>query len=106
MLRCTALIALALVPATPALAAPTTTATLDGYKFEYATEVADGGKVVLDGRLLDGPEKFTFVVEANGKVHGNVGGNPVEFEIGRKQHDRLISEIAEEATGTQVASGN
>jgi hypothetical protein len=105
MLRCTTLIAAALVP-TAALAAPVPTmAEKDGYKFEYVTQV-DGGKVVLDGRLLDNSQKFTFTVLADGRVYGSVGGTPVEFAISRKQRDRLMSDLAAEQqlAGSELAT--
>jgi len=105
MLRCTTLIAAALVPAA-AMAAPVPTiAEKDGYKFEYVTQV-EGDKVVLDGRFLDKAQKFTFTVLANGRVYGSVDGTPVEFAISRKQHDQLVSELATEQrlAGSELAT--
>lgn len=96
MLRYTALVALAFVPFAAASAAPAqVVAEKDGLKFEYRTQVADG-KVVLDGRLLNEPEKFKFTVERDGYVHGNVGDQDVNFTISRKDHDALIAEVAKE----------
>jgi hypothetical protein len=105
MLRCTTLIAAALIPAAASAAPAPTVAEQDGQRFEYSTHL-DGDKVILDGRFLGSSQKFTFTVLANGRVHGVVGGTPVEFGITHKDHDRLMSEIAAEQQprGSELAT--
>jgi hypothetical protein len=101
MLRCTTLIAAALVPAA-AMAAPVPTiAEKDGYKFEYVTQV-EGDKVVLHGKFLDTAEKFTFTVLANGQVYGSVGVRAVEFAVSPKVHDRIVA-AEEHLEGSEFA---
>jgi hypothetical protein len=92
MLRYIAPVALTLIPVAAASAAPVT-AEKDGYKFEYTTRVVDGGKVVISGKMLNPSEPFTYTVEPNGQVHGEVDGAAVDFAISGKQHDELLAEV-------------
>jgi hypothetical protein len=94
MLRYIAPIAFTLFPVAAASAAtPTTVAEQDGYKFEYTTQVVDGGKVVISGKMLNPSEPFTYTVEPNGRVHGQVDGAPVDFAISGKQRNELLAEV-------------
>lgn len=94
MLRYIAPVAVALFPLTAAAAAPATTvAEQDGYKFQYTSTVVDGGKVVIAGTMLNPTAPFTYTVESDGEVHGQVDGTPVEFTISRAQHDALMAEV-------------
>ena len=94
MLRYIAPIAFILFPVAAASAAPATTVTQqDGYKFEYTTQMVDGGKVVISGKMLNPSEPFTYTVEPNGRVHGQVDGAPVDFAISGKQRNELLAEV-------------
>jgi hypothetical protein len=94
MLRYIAPVALALFPLTAAAAAPApTVAEQDGYQFQYSSHVADGGKVIITGKMLNPSQPFTYTVERDGEVHGDFDGAPVDFSISRKQRDALMAEV-------------
>lgn len=103
MLRYTALIALALAPIAPVFAAPAQiVAEKDGYKFEYTSTIAPGGKVLIAGRMMNPDAPFTYEIEPNGAVHGYVDGSPVSFSISAGQHDALVAETMDR-NGVAVA---
>lgn len=95
MLRFIALVTTSLLFATPVHAADPemVVAEKDGFRFEYAKELQPGDRVRIYGRYLDINEAFSFVVEPNGTVHGEVGRVPVRFSVGRKERDRLIASV-------------
>lgn len=95
MLRSIALVTTSLFAASAALAADPVmvTAKKDGVRFEYAKELQPGERVRLHGRYLDNNERFSFVVEPNGDVHGEVGIAAVSFSIGRKERDQLFASV-------------
>ena len=109
MLRSIALITLSLMPLAAASAASAAPAPIvaekDGLKFEYTTAVQDGGRVVIDGRLVDEREKFHLVVEPTGFVHGKVGFSPVSFSVSRKARDTLLSEVGGSPTLAVAQAG-
>ncbi len=89
------LIALVTLFASPALAAEPAMvlAKKDGYRFEYAKELQPGDRVRLYGRYLDINKPFSFVVEPNGAVHGEVGNVAVSFSVRRKERDSLVASL-------------
>jgi len=95
MLRSIALVTTTLLFAAPTLAAePAMVVTKkDGHRFEYAKELQPGDRVRLYGRYHNINQPFSFVVEPNGAVHGEVGNVPVRFSIKRKQRDSLVASL-------------
>ena len=95
MLRSIALVATSLLLVSPVLAAePATVVTKkDGFRFEYAKELQPGDRVRLYGRYHDTNQPFSFVVEPNGTVHGEVGNVAVSFSVSRKERDRLVASL-------------
>ena len=95
MLRFIALVTTTLLFASPALAAepPMVVAKKDGFRFEYAKELQPGDRVRLYGRYLDINQPFSFVVEPNGAVHGEVGNVPVTFSVRRSERDSLVASL-------------
>lgn len=95
MLRSIALVTTSLLLASPALAADPAmvVAEKDGFRFEYAKELQPGDRVRLYGRYLDNKEDFSFVVEPNGDVHGEVGRTSVSFSVRRRERDRLVASL-------------
>lgn len=95
MLRSIALLTAPLLIASPALAADPTMVLVekDGFHFKYAKELLPGDRVRIYGLDLDRNDRFTLLVEPNGKVHGEFGRTAVSFSVGRKERDRLIASL-------------
>lgn len=95
MLRSIALVTTSLLFASPALAAEPAmvVAEKDGFQFEYAKELQPGDRVRLYGRYLDINQPFSFVVEPNGAVHGEVGNVAVRFSVRRKERESLVASL-------------
>lgn len=107
MLRYIAPVVFTLLPLTAVSAAPApTVAAQDGYQFEYTTKVVDGGKVVISGKMLNPSQPFTYTVERNGEVHGQIDDTPVDFAISARQHDALLAEIQATSGVALAEAGN
>lgn len=74
----------------------------DGYRFEYTAEI-QGDQVVIKGRDLNEREKFSFVVEPTGSVHGYYGFTPVRFSVPKARQSALFTSLKAQQPAT-VAS--
>ena len=99
MLRSTALMTLALALAAPAAAEAPLKGSYEGQTFEYSTRRGANETVLIEGRLVRG-DSFRFTVRPSGRVDGEVGDNPVTFNISKASREKLAKSVA---VRTQIA---
>ncbi|MEO5773568.1 MAG: hypothetical protein ABIQ32_05560 [Sphingomicrobium sp.] len=104
MFRSVSLLSLTLA-AVPAFAEPAThTVVADGERMEYASRLAPGEVVAIEGRSVDSHESFHLIVLPTGRVRGAFGPVPVSFMISRTHRARLVEQLrAQRSSGVAMA---
>lgn len=104
MLRFTTLAAILIAAAHPALAAtPVEHGEGDGERFEYTTVLKSNGFIHIAGVVLGSRQQFELDVAPSGHVDGTFGDTPVEYNVGKRVRDKVLSEL-DEARAVAVAA--
>ncbi len=102
MLRSTMIFAIALGFAAPAVAEPRlATGSFEGQSFEYQSKLGNADTILIEGKFVDGGDRFRFTVRPSGRVSGEVGDREVRFQVPKEERDRLAKSL--KASEPQVA---
>jgi hypothetical protein len=104
MLRFTTLVAISVVAAHPAYAAPAQEyGEGDGARFTYTTELKSNGVIRIAGIVLTSGDRFVLDVSKNGHVDGRFGDVPVEYEVGKRVRDTVAAQLNEGVAVAEAA---